>query len=216
MWQYRQTDELYPHYNIDNTDELYHYGRLGMRWGQHIFGDSYKYKSLGQIRLSRKLKSIRKKMGTNSSEYKKIKNKYKKVKKRDTKKYVKFLEDQKNNKNSKNDKSDNKIKKESNTNVRKIKSISELTDNELTKQINRLTNENKYYDLIEANKSYKNENKNITSKVLNKIGKKILEPALTESSKTVVQDLLTQLGKTTNNEINRYYRETLKSVNKRK
>ena len=29
MWQYNYTQ--YP-------DELYHYGRKGMKWGQHIFG----------------------------------------------------------------------------------------------------------------------------------------------------------------------------------
>ena len=37
MWQYQNTDELYPYYSVDqNTNELYHYGRL-----RHEMGTTY-------------------------------------------------------------------------------------------------------------------------------------------------------------------------------
>ena len=41
-------------YNYTNGDELYHYGRKGMKWGQHIFGRLYKNKDGTLTALGRK------------------------------------------------------------------------------------------------------------------------------------------------------------------
>lgn len=54
-----------------------------MKWGQHIFGKDYKYKSLGQIHISNKLKRLGKKVNKKTDpEYRKLKNKYKNKEKR--------------------------------------------------------------------------------------------------------------------------------------
>ena len=79
MWQYQ------------NTDELYHYGRLGMKWGYHIFGDKYRYKSREQKKVVKQLKKLSK-IGANkkNSDYSKLKNKLKRLKKRDNKELASY------------------------------------------------------------------------------------------------------------------------------
>ena len=73
-------------------------GVYGMKWGQHIFGDRYKYKSIEQLALSRKVKKLGKNVNKNTnSEYRKLKNKLKKIKKRDKSRYEKFLKENKEN-----------------------------------------------------------------------------------------------------------------------
>ena len=64
MWKYQ------------NTDELYHYGVLGMKWGQHKYGDKYVYKSLGQRYQEHKLKAFTNKMNKHSIKSVKKEDKY--------------------------------------------------------------------------------------------------------------------------------------------
>jgi hypothetical protein len=175
----------------------------GMKWHQHIFGDSKEYKSLGQFITSRKLKKIGKTSGKNSRAYKKLKAKLKSLRKRDSSGYKKFLDDQKAKKEKQT--KEKEIKKINNQTTDRIKMLS---DNDLQKQINRLKMENDYYNTKKIYDRYKSEyGKSTTRKVLETIGKKVLEPALTEAGKEITTDLLKKLGFSTNDRINKAYNE---------
>ena len=88
-----------------------------------------------------------------------------------------------------------------------------MTDNELRKQIQRLQLENQYTALRRVYDRNKMEyGKKTSAKILDKIGKTILEPSLINSSKNVVGDLITKLGRSTNTAINQGYQELLKDV----
>lgn len=202
MWQYQ------------NTDELYHYGRLGMKWGYHIFGDKYKYKSREQKNVVKQLKKLSK-IGVNkknNSDYSKLKNKLKRLKKRDNKELASYKKEVAKKRVQKI--TERKVKqektKQEETKIKKS-GTKGLTDNELKKQNERLRLENEYFRLRSEYDRHKAEvGKNKATQIMNKIGRKVLEPAVTEASKNVLQDLLTNLGKTTNVEINKKYRDVLK------
>ena len=179
----------------------------GMKWHQHIFGDSKEYKSLGQFITSRKLKKIGKTSGKNSKAYKKLKAKLKSLRKRDSSGYKKFLDDQK-------EKKEKEIKKINNQTTDKIKMLS---DSDLQKQINRLKMENDYYNTKKIYDEYKSEyGKSTTRKVLDTIGKKVLEPALVEAGRKTTTDLLTKLGFSTNDRINKAYKDVFKKMDEDK
>lgn len=175
--------------------------------GYHIFGDEYKYRSSQQKRLSKKIKKLSK--SGKISGIKTLKNRLKRIKKRDNKAlndYKKELAKKKTEKALKeqSEKTDKKIKKQG---------TKFLTDNELRKQIQRLQLENQYTALRRVYDRNKMEyGKKTSTKVLDKIGKTILEPSLINSSKNVVGDLITKLGKSTNTAINQGYQELLKDV----
>lgn len=199
MWQYQ------------NTDELYHYGRLGMRWGYHIFGDDYKYRSRDQKKVSKQLKKLGKSGAnkSNSSDYNKLRNKLKRLKKRDNK----ILSSYKKEVAKK--RAINAIKKQAEKTEKKIKKqgTKNLTDNELRKQIQRLQLENQYTNLkrtYDRNKIAAGKSK--SNNVLDRIGKSVLEPSLINSSKNIITDLLTKLGKSTNTAIEQGYQNLFKDI----
>lgn len=184
----------------------------GMKWHQHIFGDSKEYKSLGQFITSRKLKKIGKTSGKNSRAYKKLKAKLKSLRKRDSSGYKKFLDEQKEKKEKEN--KEKEIKKINNQTTDKIKMLS---DNDLQKQINRLKMENDYYNTKKIYDEYKAEyGKSTTKKVLDTIGKQVLEPALIEAGKKTTTDLLTKLGFSTNDRMNEVYKEAFGKIDENK
>ena len=77
MWQYNQTQ---------NSDELYHYGVIGMRWGIHRArknGSSYTYKSHGQKKYERKLTKLQSSKNPSANTVKRTQNKLETYKKRD-------------------------------------------------------------------------------------------------------------------------------------
>ena len=209
MWQYQ------------NTDELYHYGRVGMKWGQHIFGDKYVYRSREQKNVARQLKKLNKTGRTKSANYTKLKNKLRKLKTRDNKtlsEYRKELLKKKAEKAVKKQtqKEANKLKKQTQKENKELKKqgTKNLSDNELRKQNDRLRLENEYFRLkSEYDRNKAEAGKSSVSKVIDKIGKRILEPAATEATKAVLQDLLTKVGRTANTQIDNAFREQLKSLN---
>lgn len=183
-------------------------GIYGMKWGHHIFGDRYKYKSIEQLALSRKVKKLGKNVNKNTnSEYRKLKNKLKKIKKRDKNGYEKFLKENKENKELK-----KTVPKKEQINTKKT--IKNLTDNELKKLNERIRLENEYYRSLDEytkhNQQVKENGKNTTSKIISAIGTKVIKPAMTNAGKDVLQDLLTKIGQTTNDQINKSYKDAFK------
>lgn len=65
--------EFLEHVDFETSDELEHYGRLGMKWGQHIFGrDEAKSKKQKRTRIERvKARLARKKAKMEAAEAKK-------------------------------------------------------------------------------------------------------------------------------------------------
>jgi hypothetical protein len=112
-------------------DELMHYGRKGMKWGQNIFG--------------KKLSSLKKRKGDSDSD----------------------------------DGEPNKPKK---------KSVKEMSDTELQREINRLQMEQRYAQLTPEQMSK-------GRKFASTIGNDVLKPALINASKNVVQDYATKVAK---------------------
>lgn len=181
-----------------------------MKWGHHIFGDNYKYKSMEQLILSKKVKKLGKKVNKNTdSEYRKLKNKLKKIKKKDKKGYEEFLKEQKQKKEEVLKKT---VPKKEQINTKKT--IKNLTDSELKKLNERIRLENEYYRSLDEytkhNQQVKENGKTATSKIISTIGTKVIKPAMTNAGKDVLQDLLTKIGQTTNDQINKSYKDAFK------
>lgn len=104
-------------------DELYHYGRLGMKWGQHIFGKS---RSTGSSRRSSSRKNNNR-VSTNAKIYQQMTNESNAT----------------GSKKSKSTKQKNSTKPEE-------KSVHDMTDDELRKRIDRLRLEQQYRQLVPA------------------------------------------------------------------
>lgn len=146
-------------YNYTNGDELYHYGRKGMKWGQHIFGRLYKNKdgtltALGRKRAQKYAKKYKQLTGS-----------------RPTDSNIK-----------KNTKTTNK--KSSISSKPEQRQISDMTDDELIRSINRLNLENKY-------KSLQPETVSRGKKIFDKV----IAPAATTAGKQLLQEWMINEGR---------------------
>lgn len=146
-------------YNYTNGDELYHYGRKGMKWGQHVFGRLYKNKdgtltALGRKRAQKYAKKYKQLTGS-----------------RPTDSNIK-----KNTKTT--------SKKSSISSKSEQKQISDMTDDELRRRIKRLQLENDYKSYLPETVS---RGKKIFDEVIypaaTKAGKQLLQDWLIKEGK---------------------------------
>lgn len=174
----------------NNSDELIHSGRLGMKWGQHIFGDikraalNYRKKRQKQKNIDentkqqiKKLKKIAKEETYKRKMQKQQDKKIDNAKKSILKKYgIDYGKDNIPNK---------EISKKNNFLTKK--QISNLSDTELRDRQTRLQNEK---NLIEL----QNYHATVGQKFVRAITKDILVPAATNAAKDLVTTYLKKYG----------------------
>ena len=180
----------------NNSDELYHHGRLGMKWYQHIFGQAYahaKYNKKAKAETKEKIKKINKdtndkirKMkikAKQDAKLKKAKNEAdEKVEKAKTlleKKYG--LKTKSPNKNSK-EKPQNKKQSIKDT-------VKDMSEEELRSKTNRLTAEKNYIEAVRNRAALEDTNSKAKAFV-DKALKNVVEPATSNIGQQILQSLM--------------------------
>lgn len=134
-----------------SSDELYHYGRLGMKWGQHIFG-SIKKSALAYVKRKNKEKNINENTKMQIKKLKKL-AKEEARKRKIQKKQNKKIENAKKHILDKygidygKDNVPNKEKPVTKSNQLSKKQIKNLSDTDLSERLKRLENEKKLIEL---------------------------------------------------------------------
>ena len=180
-------------HNIEqnNSDELYHYGRLGMKWGQHIFADikktalNYRNRKNKQKNINentrlkiRKLKKLAKDEAYKRKLQKQQDEKIVKAKKHILNKYgIDFGKDS----------TPNKGETKSRNNPLTKKEIHNLSDTELKERQNRLNNEKQLIEL-------QNYHASIGQKFVRAVVKDVLIPAATNAGKDLVTSYMKKYG----------------------
>lgn len=174
-----------------NSDELYHYGRLGMKWGQHVFGDIKKL-SIGYIKRKNKERNISentrlqirklKKQAKEEARRRKLQNKQnakiKNAKKHILDKYgIDYGKDNVPNKEKSLNKNNQLTKKQ----------IKNLSDSELRERQNRLNNEKQLIEL-------QNYHASMGQKFVRTIMKDVLVPAAISAGKDLTTSYLKKYG----------------------
>ena len=174
-----------------NSDELYHYGRLGMKWGQHVFGDikkvalEYHKRKIKEKNIKENTKLQIRKLKKQAREEAKRRNlqnkqadKIKNAKKHILNKYgIDYGKDNVPNK-EKNISKNNQLTK---------KQIKNLSDSELKERQNRLNNEKQLIEL-------QNYHASMGQKFVRTIMKDVLVPAAISAGKDLTTSYLKKYG----------------------
>ena len=190
-------------YIIRDSDELYHHGILGMKWGVRRYQNSDgSLTSAGKHRYNKEMAKLK-------SEEKVIKNREKtrdkmaklEAKRKDIEARKKALDEE----DSKKDGTGSK--KHHGTSSENQKKVSEMTNEEIQAKIDRINLEKRYSDLV----SEKTNPKSAPSK-----GQKIVEEILTNSAKNIgTQTVTFIMGKTVNKALEGIYNDK-DSINPKK
>ncbi len=135
----------------NNSDELYHYGRIGMKWGQHIFGD-IKKTALAYVKRKNKEKNINENTKMQIKKLKKLakeearKRKFQKKQNKKIANAKKHILDKYGIDYGK-DNVPNKEKPVTKSNQLSKKQIKNLSDTDLSERLKRLENEKKLIEL---------------------------------------------------------------------
>ena len=174
-----------------SSDELYHYGRLGMKWGQHIFNDIKKV-ALEYRKRKTKEKNINENTKMQIKKLKKLakeearKRKFQNKQNKKIKNIKKYILDKYGIDYGK-DNIPNKEKPSTKTNQLSKKQIKNLSDTDLSERLKRLDNEKRLIEL-------QNYHATIGQKFIRSAMKDLLIPGAIKAGKELTAKYLQKYG----------------------
>ena len=172
----------------NNQDELYHYGRVGMKWYQHIYGKVYEH-----AKYNKKTKSKIKKIEDDTkSEIRKLKKKAKQDYK--LKSAKRKSEDKINDAKNYLEKKYGLKDKSKKTEQKETKTTDVMSDDELRKVVNRLRLENDYKRELNTYNSLNPKKVSLGKKFVKSTWNDAVRPAVTEAGKVTLEKWLKKVG----------------------